>query len=351
MKKLEDAKAKLMFENPFFGMLASKLEITENNNIASYKANGDRLIINSEYLDMLTLSEASTILANSAMHQMLFHKERSNGKVESIWHLASDYAINDLLFKNGFDIPPLSNFHSRFENLYTEEIYKILITELDIKEQEEAENIIEDSEYELFLEQIIDKYAKLNELPNEIEQFIDIKRVSKISWQKMLYKYINYHAKLDYTMYPSNKKYLWQSMALPSINSDELKIAIAIDTSASINQEQLEQFLSEVQKIMQSFKNYKILLIEADYKIQKTTILTPAMRLKSDIKGGGSTDFRAVFKLISNSKDKYKFLIYFTDAEGIFPEKKQKIDTLWVVTKDNPIPFGKKIVLDKQNLL
>ena len=133
MKKLEDAKAKLMFEHPFFGMLATKLEITENNDIASYKACGDKLIINSEYLDMLTLSEASTILANSAMHQMLFHKERSSGKVESVWQLASDYAINDLLFKNGFDIPPLSNFHSRFENLYAEEIYKILITQLAYK--------------------------------------------------------------------------------------------------------------------------------------------------------------------------------------------------------------------------
>ena len=347
MKKLEDAKAKLMFEHHFFGMLATKLEIEVNNNIASYKASGDKLIVNSEYLEVLTLSEASTILANAAMHQMLFHKERSSNKIEYVWHLASDYAVNDLLAKNGFDIPPLSNFHSRFENLYAEEIYKILLSELDIKEQEDKkEQSIEDSEYELFLDEIIQKYAKLNELPDAIEEFIDIKRVSKISWQKMLYKYINYHAKLDYTLYPSNKKYLWQGIAMPSINSNKLKIAIAIDTSASINKEQLELFLSEVQKIMQTFKNYEILLIESDYKVQNTTILKPMNRLKSNILGGGSTDFRAVFNYISKTKDNYKFLIYFTDGDGIFPSKAPNIDTLWVLTKENSINFGKKIVIN-----
>jgi len=166
-----------------------------------------------------------------------------------------------------------------------------------------------------------------------------------MSWQKILFKYINHHAKLDYSIYPSNKKYLWQGMALPSINSNELKIIIAIDTSASISKEQLEQFLSEIQKIMQSFKKYKILLIESDYKIQNITSFKPPQKLKSTLKGGGSTDFRAVFDYIGKLKEDYKFLIYFSDAEGIFPQKKLKIDTLWVLTKDNKIPFGKKIVL------
>ncbi len=343
--KLDIAKTKLMLEHPFFGEVVTNLNIVDNTNIASVAFRGDILEINSEYLEVLTLDETQTILANAAMKQLLFHKDRSKGKVKHIWEVASDFAINELLAKNGFTIPPLLNYHSRFERLSAEEIYKILLSEQDIVEQESQDiKEIEDNEFNEFLEEIIQKHLKQENLPDGLEEFVKSAKKSQINWIELLYRYINNHAKIDYKLFPSNKKHLWRGVALPSINSDELKIAVAIDTSASIDTTLLERFLGELEAIMQNFPHYQIELIECDYKIQNTTRLLPLMPIVSTLKGGGATDFTPVFEYLQKLNEDFKFLIYFSDGEGKFPDYTPNIETLWVLSKETKVPFGEKII-------
>ena len=196
-QKLENAKTKLMLENPYFGSLVTSIELRVNNNIASINPLGDVLEYNEEYLEVLSVNEVSTILANGAMHQALFHSERGEGKVSSVWRLASDYAINDLLVENGFMLPPMANYSSRFEKLYAEQIYTTLLGELDlsendneptdeyrseeIEEQEIPEELLTQEEYELLLEQLTIKLEKHGDLPKGIERFIERKGQSKIA--------------------------------------------------------------------------------------------------------------------------------------------------------------------------
>ncbi len=349
MSKIEQAKAKLLLEHPFFGSIATNLELKVNNNIASVHYSGDSLEFNSEYIDALNLDEVSTILAGSTMRQALYHTDRGQGKVKSVWQVASEYAINSLLLENGFVMHPMAKFSKEFNGLYAEEIYHLLLNDYEVPEQEEQEPneqaTIEDSEYELMLEQIIQKIESQDKLPTGLERLIKSAKPSKISWKDLLYRYINAHAKIDYKMFPSNKKHLYRGVTLPSINSEELKIAVAIDTSASIDDSSLNSFLTELEAIMQTFPNYQIELIECDYKIQNTTRLSPLEPIISKAKGGGSTDFRAVFEYLENLNEDFKFLIYFSDGEGVFPKQTPNIDTLWVLTKDKNIEFGEKIVL------
>ena len=350
MDKLERAKSKLLLEHPFFGSIATNLELQVNNNIFAVNYKGDTLEYNSEYFDALKIEEIETILANGAMQQALYHQERSSKRIESLWKEASEYAINAILAQNGFVMHPLAKYNESYQGLYAEEIYHLLLNDYDPPEQEEQEKpqkelLFEDSDYNLFLEQIIQKIEQQDELPKGIERLLRSAKKSQISWQELLYRYINNHAKIDYKMFPSNKKHLYRGVALPSIHSDELKIAIAIDTSASISEEQLNSFLSEVEAIMQNFQHYQIELIECDFKIQNTTRLTPLEPIISSIKGGGSTDFRPVFEYLEELGEDFKFLIYFSDADGIFPKQEPNIETLWVLTKEANTPFGEKIVL------
>jgi len=357
-EKIERAKSKLMLENPYFGTLVTSLALRQNNNIASISPLGDVMEYNSEYLEVLTVDEVTTLLANAAMHQALFHEQRGEGKVGSVWQLASDYAINDLLMENGFSMPPLANYSSRFERLYAEEIYTILVNELDIEEpepQEEQEKeewqeqnipeeILAQEEYELLLEQLNVKLEKQGELPKGIERFIDTLSEPQISWKDELYRYVNAHAKSDYRMFPPSKKHLYRGIALPSIYGEELKIVVVIDTSASIDDTLLQLFLTELYEIMQVFPHYVIELIECDAKIQNIQRLTPLEPLEPMLKGGGGTDFRPVFDYMEQINEDFKFLIYFTDGEGNFPNYEPLIDTLWVMPKHNvTIPFGEVI--------
>ena len=360
-QKLDQAKTKLMLENPYFGTLVTSIDLRINQNIASFRPLGDVLEYNDAYLEVLSINEVSTILANSAMHQALFHSDRGKDKVTSVWNLASDYAINDLLVENGFVLPPMANYASRFEMLYAEQIYTILLGELDLQDNDEPQEeekpneeiaeeelpqeLLAQEEYELLLEQLNIKLEQHGDLPKGIERFVITKKEPQISWRDELYRYVNAHAKSDYRMFPSSKKHLYRGIALPSIYGEELKIVIAIDTSASIDDVLLELFLAELYEIMQVFTHYIIELIECDAKIQNVQRLTPQEPLEPTLKGGGGTDFRPVFDYVMNLNEDFKFLIYFTDGKGSFPTYEPLIDTLWVMPQKEETPFGEILEL------
>ena len=351
-----------MLENPYFGTLITSLDLRVNNHIASIRNLGDAMEYNDEYLEVLSINEVSTLLANAAMHQALFHSDRGQNKVASVWNLASDYAINDLLVENGFMLPPMANYASRFEMLYAEEIYTLLLSELDLKENDETqdeqeqqtdeveeqdipEELLAQEEYELLLEQLNIKLEKHGDLPKGIERFVESKAESKIAWRDELYRYVNAHAKSDYRMFPPSKKHLYRGIALPSIYGEELKIVVAIDTSASIDDELLKVFLAELYEIMQVFTHYVIELIECDAGIQNIQRLTPMEPLEPTLKGGGGTDFRPVFEHVVDENEDFKFLIYFTDGQGSFPKYEPLIDVLWVMPEVIEVPFGEVLEL------
>ena len=360
-EKLDQAKTKLMLENPYFGTLVTSIDLRINQNIASFRPLGDVLEYNDEYLEVLSINEVATVLANSAMHQALFHSNRGKDKVSSVWNLASDYAINDLLVENGFMLPPMANYASRFEMLYAEQIYVILLGELDLQEndadpkdeqqteqmeeQDIPEELLAEEEYELLLEQLNIKLEQHGDLPKGIERFVESKKEPQISWRDELYRYVNAHAKSDYRMFPPSKKHLYRGIALPSIYGEELKIVVAIDTSASIDDELLKTFLAELYEIMQVFTHYVIELIECDATIQNIQRLTPMEELAPSLKGGGGTNFTPVFDYVENMNEDFKFLIYFTDGKGAFPKYEPLIDTLWVMSEVCDVPFGEVLEL------
>ena len=132
--------------------------------------------------------------------------------------------------------------------MYIEEVYTILESEMDYDYQEEEEKnkeqtIEDDSLDEEFMQQIIKKLEKSNSLPKDLEYILPSKKNS-INWRDELYRYIASYDKSLYQFFPPNMKYLYQGIYLPSLQSDLLNITIAIDTSASIDENLLSIFLS-----------------------------------------------------------------------------------------------------------
>jgi predicted metal-dependent peptidase len=67
--------------------------------------------------------------------------------------------------------------------------------------------------------------------------------------------------------------------------------------------------------------------------------------LETDIKGGGATDFRAVFEFVERELEDTKLLLYFSDLDGIFPKNEPNYAVKWVSPKEANVPFGEVIVL------
>ncbi len=358
-KKLEIAKAKLMLEHPYFGSIASSLKITTNEKIESFQSDGEKFEYNNEYLANLNVDELEFALANSAMHFALSHKERTSQREQWLWQLATDYTINSMLVKNNLFPPERINLDKRFDGLYAEEVYAILESEIDEKDYQESEENRKEGKKEQvtpsekenkdedFLNQIHQKMKNQGELPKELKRVFPELFTDAIDWRTQLYRYLNIHAKEDYKFFPPNKKYIHQGIALPSLNSELLKIVVAIDTSGSIDTKLLASFFAHFQSICDSFNSYQIDLISCDAKIQEHRVFYPGDRIEYKTVGGGGTDFRPVFEYVDRYIFDANILIYFTDGLGTFPKTTPSYDTLWVMMAKNNVPFGEVLEITK----
>jgi predicted metal-dependent peptidase len=70
------------------------------------------------------------------------------------------------------------------------------------------------------------------------------------------------------------------------------------------------------------------------------------VRLPAKIQGGGGTSFVPVFEWVEVQNMWPDLLLYFTDAQGTFPEQEPTYPVLWVVKGKAKVPWGQRIQLN-----
>jgi len=370
-QKISQAKAKLLVEYPYFGTLASKLELKINDDIEAFKSNGVTLECNSDYLDKLELSELEFVFANGAMHSTLAHESRKNNRSGWLWQMATDMAINDMLVENSLDMPYGAQYRKRFSGMYAEEIYAELKDDIlredegleyeaqesedieDNQQNKQREQSSEQLQEEILQEQLLAEEAisllerefKKGEAPAYIERFFKLDYEGKIDWREELKSALDRYFRDDYTLLPPSKKLLSYGIYLPSSISQTFRLVIAVDSSGSIDENLLNEFLNEVNFLMSLVQNYKIELLICDDKIHSHRTFYSGDSLEVELKGGGGTDFRPVFEHVQCEFDDVKLLLYFTDLEGVFPKELPNYEVKWVTKKEKEVPFGELLVL------
>lgn len=122
------------------------------------------------------------------------------------------------------------------------------------------------------------------------------------------------------------------------------ELVIAIDTSGSCSRETVQRFLGETYAILSEKENFfrkmKVYIVQCDCFIQKVDVIYSKeeweeYRRTVTIQGRGGTDFRPVFELIRQEKERRELknlraLIYFTDGDGIYPRQKPDYETAFV---------------------
>ena len=142
---------------------------------------------------------------------------------------------------------------------------------------------------------------------------------------------------------------------MPLIEENEFRevkkikeLVIAIDTSASCKDEQVQRFLDETAAMLFTsdsfFQKTRICIIECDDQVQRIETINSADDMKTyaegiHVEGGFGTDFRPVFDKVDELlRTKYfenlKGLVYFTDGYGEYPERPTSYDTAFVFLKD-----------------
>ena len=357
-KRIEQAKASLLVEQPYFGSIASAQKSKLNEDIQTFASDPLYFEYNDDYIECLSEDELKFILTNSAMHQALGYTQRQEGRMSWLWTMAQDYAINSLLVNNGLELPDALLYDDKFDDMSCEAIYKILEDEIDDDKHtpKEVENIryekmqdtneYDEDPIEDMHEQQINKAKLQGDLPLGIEILVPRLNKSEISWRDELFTVIENSVKFDYTLFPPNKRYLWQGIALPALSGTKVKIVIAIDSSGSIDGELLSLFLSETESILNQFENFEIDLLIADAKVHEHHIIYPGDEMEYSVKGGGGTSFEETFNYIEENINDVTLMLYFTDGLGKLPDDEPFYDVVWVMPKKGQtLPFGRVINL------
>jgi predicted metal-dependent peptidase len=135
------------------------------------------------------------------------------------------------------------------------------------------------------------------------------------------------------------------------LRSNELPhLVITLDTSGSIDQEQLDQFAAEVSAILELMENSEITVIYCDSRLRGTpeTFTKSDLPLTLNALGGGGTDFRPPFQYVADQDMTPAALIYLTDLDcDDFPQEPD-YPVLWIKTGTygRPAPFGEVIDLE-----
>lgn len=167
-----------------------------------------------------------------------------------------------------------------------------------------------------------------------LEQVKRINDPPKISWQRLLKKYVGtIAAGKRKTKTKLNRRQPNRYDLSGEMNDKMLKIVVAIDTSGSVTAHEIAQIFNEIFAILAK-RSYCITVIECDSEIQRIYLVRKPSDVKLDVAGRGGTAFTPVIEHI-NSDRYYRdaLLIYFTDGYGEYKiPRPLTYRNLWVIT-------------------
>ena len=163
----------------------------------------------------------------------------------------------------------------------------------------------------------------------------------------LLARYMTAVARDDYGFQrPSRRE---GAAILPSLRSAQLDLTVVVDTSGSISDKEVNEFVSEIDAIKGQMQA-RITLLACDDKLSENAPWVyeswESFEVPAEMQGGGATDFRPAFEFAVQQSKQPDLLIYFTDAEGEFPGQEAGFPVIWLVKGRATVPWGQRIPIN-----
>jgi len=394
-KKLLKAKASLVLDYPFFGLLVLRLRYKETTNVPSAGVDGRTCYYNPNFIDQLSLLQTTGLLAHEVMHVALGHHVRRYDRDHKRWNYACDYAIDPIIESakhhgKTLQLPELNfmgaeygpHIEEKFKNMSADHIYSLLpevppmfnlgcgavfdSPELSdgtnnspdddskgqklTKEEYDMKARHEETEWKIAALQAAQAAKAVGKLPASIEELITEINKPKINWIAVLRTFMIEIRRDDYIWSRPNRRHICNGIYLPMLFSEGMgEVILVVDTSGSITKAELKQFAGELNSILGDVKPSKVHVIYCDAAIQGAPkeILPEDFPVPLEKKGGGGTDFTEPFEWTEQNVSNPACLVYLTDLYGPCNAPKPAYPVLWVCTSgETEVPFGQVLPLD-----
>jgi predicted metal-dependent peptidase len=401
--KLSAARTKLILDKPFLGALVLRLPMEEGDPkwCPTTATDARKFYFNSDYIEALSNEHVQFVLAHEALHCALSHFARRGHRDKKRWDMACDLAVNELLVKDGLTPPPGALVDMGFEGLTAEEIYPSLQEEIEepmdrhlYDEPDDADHdqrevqgkqqeITPDAppreggtaggeqtekgglggppssltpdERETLSTQWQQRMAgaaqiamQAGKMGGAMARLIDHLLQPQLPWRNLLAHHVTNIARDDYNYArPSTRR--GDPAVYPSLRSAQINVTVVLDTSGSMMDEELREFVSEIDAIKAQMRARIVLhACDAQLAADGPWLYEPweELSLPREFVGGGGTSFIPVFEWLEAQDQSPDLLIYFTDADGEFPACEPLFPVLWLVKGKQQTPWGQRIQLN-----
>jgi predicted metal-dependent peptidase len=211
----------------------------------------------------------------------------------------------------------------------------------------ESESRIMKAQLDRVLEQAADMTVKKRgTVPGNISDYLlALQQVEppKFDWKGYLRLFIGTSAKVYIKKSRRKENIKFTDSAGIKIKRKQ-NILLGIDTSGSVSESELLEFMSEIYHIWKT--GVEVTIIQCDTRIRSIDEYKGTFEMK--FHGRGGTEFDPVLEYFNENRNKFNSLIYFTDGE-CYTDVKPRNPVLWVLSErstiNNDLP-GKVIRLE-----
>ena len=393
IEKLTTARVGLLLKAPFFGNMATRMRLVNADDWCPTAAtNGRDFYYNTKFVEKLSVKKLEFLFGHEILHCVLDHFGRVGSRDRQLSNIAQDYAVNQILVDEriGDKISEVKIcYDSKYRGMAWEEIYdelyekaeKISMPQLlkelgdlldeHIKEgdgagegdkegkgkkpgmsKEEAQAIKDEIKQAMIQSAAA---AGAGKTPAGIMRMIKNLTEPKMDWRNLVRQEIQSIIRNDYSFTRPNRKSMHSGAILPGMKeATTIDVAISIDMSGSIGEEDATTFLSEVKGIMDQYEDFKVNIwcFDTDiYNHQEITHDNAEDLLSYEPQGGGGTDFEANWEFMKEMGIAPKKFIMFTDGYpcGGWGDE-DYCDTIFVVKGNEhaDAPFGQTVIYEKE---
>ena len=351
VERITQSRVRLLLTKPFFGQLATRLRLEDATSyIPTAATDGKRFLYNVDFINRLSDPELDFLVGHEVLHVVYDHMGARGERKKLIWNAAADFNINMTLVEHHVGEPIKSEsldggnmcLDWKYRGLNSYEIYDKLIEDgagesggmdvhielgdgsgdgegdadgknVQVTMSEEERKALQDE-----VKQAVIQAAQSAgpDVPEAVRRMISELVSPKMDWRDVLRTQLESSRKNDFTfMRPSKRS---GEVLFPGMNKDEeLNVAVFLDTSGSISQTMLRDFLSEVQGIMDQYQSYKIHIAQFDTNVYAPETFTSddgRSMNEYEITGGGGTDFDVVYNYMEQEGIEPDQMVMFTDG-------------------------------------
>lgn len=367
-EKLTIARIALQRKHPFYAYLTLKLKTIEKAEVGTAGVDGKgKMYYSPEFVDKLSTDELVFLWAHEVSHLIFAHCELKGKRNHILWNMAGDYAINQLLVRDGVGkFIEGGLLEEKYKDWTAAEIYEDLLKDAEKNAQKYMDAEGKDN-HEMWGELSEEEQQRVSrewqqnavsaahackqagaQVPEAFRGLIDELTTPKLCWRDIVREKIKAHNKQEQTWSRVNRRRSLGSFNYPGQKPGEkVSFMVAIDVSGSFTQDMVTEAMSEIYGATKEFEEVDVEVIQWDTRVmnhEKFNQDDGEKLMQYKISGGGGTDLNCVHEWMRENEKEPVQLFVFTDLYFSYMEDPHICPTTFIVIgNDAPPPYGDSI--------